>query len=399
MNAFKIDLDGKGPAIGHITFTVTEPVLSLSQQVEVAGRLFWVSACVLPGMDAHGTVEKQCQDMCFFETDGRTLICGEFDGHGTNGRDVARFCSKSVKQLYQSSGDKLRENPLGFLETVTKKVDADLKLSDNGVDASGSGTTEVLLLLIDDTIYIAGVGDSRGILGSLDPPQEPPAIPRPLRGEEKANMDIIKNRRVVNVNSAVKSVQLTKDQKPEDPEELIRIFRCGGRVYRQEDELHNKIGPYRVWKPNTKGPGLAMSRSIGDTVGTDLGVISDPILTEYHVNWDSDLFMFCASDGVWDVMENEDVVRFIERYRYACVRGTGAGGGAGVNCGNATIAQMICEEARTRWYTILEKEEVTIDDISCVVVEFNDAQSDSPSPRKATRLTEDSSPSKDSRLK
>ena len=163
------------------------------------------------------------------------------------------------------------------------------------------------------------------------------------------------------------------------------------------DEKGNKVGPYRVWKPNTNGPGIAMSRSIGDMVGTDLGVISDPVLTEYTMNWDSDLFMICASDGIWDVMDNDEVVRFLERYRYDCVRGTSVPPqGEPVNCANATIAQMICEEARTRWFTIVEKEEVFVDDISCVVVEFRDLGGEadatssiplSSSPRKGPKDT------------
>lgn len=140
MEALKQTTDGRPPYIAQITFPVTEAMLSTSKQLQVAGREFWVSACVLPGMDPHMTNEKQCQDMCFFDTDGTSLMCGEFDGHGTNGRSVAHFCAKNVDQMYQSSGGKFSDDPPAFLETVTKKVDADLKLSTNGVDISGSGS-------------------------------------------------------------------------------------------------------------------------------------------------------------------------------------------------------------------------------------------------------------------
>ena len=206
-------------------------------------------------------------------------------------------------------------------------------------------------------------------------------MPRPLRGEGKTNVETHRSKRALAATCPVQPVQLTRDQKPEDTEELIRIFRCGGHVKQLVDEKGNKIGPYRVWKPNTNGPGIAMSRSIGDTIGTDLGVISDPVLTEYSMNWEADLFMICASDGIWDVMDNEDVVRYLEKYRLHCVRGTASVvGGEPVKCRNATIAQMICEEARARWYSIIEKEEVLIDDISCVVVEFRDEPGDLPDP-------------------
>lgn len=219
---------------------------------------------------------------------------------------------------------------------------------------------------------VASVGDSRAILGSTRDIEEPPAVPRPLRGETKTHIENIQRKRVIPIETPLYSIQLTKDQKPEDPEELVRIFKAGGRVQQQVDEQGRKIGPYRVWKPNTNGPGIAMSRSIGDNVGTDIGVISEPILTQYTVNWGTDLFMVAASDGVWDVMENIEVAKFVERYRSSCSHGDPSNPSSfPVNCSNATIAQLLCEEARTRWFCIVEQEEVFIDDISCVIAEFH----------------------------
>lgn len=229
------------------------------------------------------------------------------------------------------------------------------------------------MLLLGNYVYIAGIGDSRGVLGSVAPPEDPPALPRVLRGEAKEMMDVIHKQRAIKLETPVKPVQLTKDQKPEDPEELIRIFRNGGRVMRLPDETGKPAGPYRVFKPNTNGPGLAMSRSLGDTTGTDLGVIPNPVMTRHTMNWDGDLFMICASDGVWDVMENDEVVAYLEMYRHAAQRNvTAPVSGLPVSCTTATVAQMICEEARSRWFAILEREEVLIDDISCAVVEFRD---------------------------
>ena len=69
-------------------------------------------------------------------------------------------------------------------------------------------------------------------------------------------------------------VQLTKDQKPEDPEETQRIVKAGGRVDKLTDEAGNPVGPYRVWRAHHNTPGLAMSRSIGDRIGKSLGVIA-----------------------------------------------------------------------------------------------------------------------------
>jgi serine/threonine protein phosphatase PrpC len=247
-----------------------------------------------------------------------------------------------------------------------------------------------MILLRENRVDIASVGDSRAVLGSTREIENPPAFPRPLRGEAKAHIESVQRKRAISMNSPIYQIQLTKDQKPEDPEELVRIFKAGGRVHQLTDEQGNKIGPYRVWKPNTNGPGIAMSRSIGDTIGSDLGVISEPIITELGLNWDTDLFMVAASDGVWDVMDNNDVVKFVEKYRSHCVKGDAPSApGYPVNCTNATIAHLLCEEARARWFYILEQEEVFIDDISCVIAELQGALK-SGIERNATTHYEDS---------
>lgn len=41
-------------------------------------------------------------------------------------------------------------------------------------------------------------------------------------------------------------------------------------------------GPYRVWQRDVDMPGLAMSRSIGDIMAKQLGVIAEPDIQFYH---------------------------------------------------------------------------------------------------------------------
>ena len=116
-----------------------------------------------------------------------------------------------------------------------------------------------------------------------------------------------------------------------------------------------------------------MARSIGDTDGKSIGVISEPIVTEYTFSLMTDHFIVLGSDGIWDVMENEEVVNFVESYRHSCLRQpmeVPIGGSVKVRPASATIAQLLCEEARVRWFTIVEKEDVMIDDISAVVLEL-----------------------------
>jgi serine/threonine protein phosphatase PrpC len=219
-----------------------------------------------------------------------------------------------------------------------------------------------------NTIHTAFVGDSRLILATT---KAFSAAEQPVRGDDKEVLDRLKRRRSVPAAMSLTSVQLTKDQKPEDPTEMERIVRMGGTVRRLMDESGHNVGPWRVWRKNGNAPGLAMSRSLGDTVGSEIGVISEPMVSTHVLRAGYDFFLVSATDGVWDVMENQEVADYVEAYRWTCrkeVNGLEAIDKARPD--NSTIAQLLCEEARVRWLTIVEEEDVLIDDISCVVVEL-----------------------------
>ena len=184
----------------------------------------------------------------------------------------------------------------------------------SGIDILYSGSTGVLVAIVGSSIYSASVGDSRAVIGTTSPPQVLPA-PQANLGEERKVLEEVKMRRGSKTNPLIQPVQLTKDQKPEDPEEFERILKSGGRVQRLFDSNGTRIGPYRVWESSSNAPGLAMSRSIGDAIGKKIGVIATPILSKYDLNTEADLFIVLASDGVWDVMDNEDVVNFLDCFR------------------------------------------------------------------------------------
>ncbi|KAJ0685394.1 putative protein-serine/threonine phosphatase [Helianthus annuus] len=88
--------------------------------------------------------------------------------------------------------------------------------------------------------------------------------------------------------------------------EAERIVECNGRVFCLEDEP----GVHRVWLPNEESPGLAMSRAFGDYCIKNFGLISVPQVIQRHITT-QDRFMVLASDGVWDVISNEEAVEIV----------------------------------------------------------------------------------------
>lgn len=144
------------------------------------------------------------------------------------------------------------------------------------VDCFCSGTTTVTVLKQGQHLVIANVGDSRAILATKDE------------------------------NEVLKAIQLTVDLKPNLPKEAERIRQCRGRVF----ALHDEPEVPRVWLPFDDSPGLAMARAFGDFCLKDYGVIAVPELS-YRLLTDKDQFIVLATDGIWDVLSNEEVVHVI----------------------------------------------------------------------------------------
>ena len=96
---------------------------------------------------------------------------------------------------------------------------------------------------------------------------------------------------------------------------------------------------------------LAVSRAIGDTQFHPY-VTCDPEFMSREIDPKEDLFLVLASDGLFDVMSNEDVSRFVFRkYVQMCSLGVGAtvksAGKRNQTYSKqfAFLARQLCEEA------------------------------------------------------
>ena len=155
------------------------------------------------------------------------------------------------------------------------------------------------------------------------------------------------------INGEWKNIDLTQDQKPDNPEEKERIIKKGGRVESYKDENGNDFGPKRVWLRDADFPGLAMSRSFGDEVAASVGTISEPEIKYFDITED-DKFIILASDGIWEFISSQECVNIIKDYYLkkdlkGCLK-------------------YLLNESSKRWI----KEEEVIDDITAVLIFFED---------------------------
>jgi serine/threonine protein phosphatase PrpC len=348
--------NSSGKITSHKKMRLSLPSPSSQSFSEVnSSRPFKISACTLPGLLTTGE-DKPCQDSFFFTTYQDMLLCAVFDGHGPVGESVSSEASSFISNYFKSNAESFQSDPKEFLSKMLEACDKSLLESSLDIDFSGS--TAAILLLCQDSIHTAGLGDSRAILATL--------------AEMSFALPAQKNKycRTWPVSRVLKPIPLTVDQKPNHSEEFLRIRKAGGRVERVRDICGNQIGPFRVWLQGQDYPGLAMSRSLGDRVGKSVGVISTPVyhyFTRYH---QSDQFIVIASDGVWDVFENMEVVNFVEWFKDKSQEES-FDFKYPARCDNSNVSRLLCEEARLRWFGLVEMEDIHIDDITCVVIDFS----------------------------
>ncbi|CAL9748109.1 unnamed protein product [Musa acuminata subsp. burmannicoides] len=288
----------------------------------VPGRMFLngtsEAACLYTQQGRKGTNQDAMIVWENFSLTKDTIFCGVFDGHGPSGHMVSKKVRDSLplklstqwraslnshespdpngsisgsmnseetasmsiddecgESLEVDENEKLPEMYLplkqSFLKSF-KSMDKELKFHPT-IDCFCSGTTAVTVVKQGQDLVIGNIGDSRAIMGTRD---------------KENNLT---------------AVQLTVDLKPNLPREAARIQQCKGRVFALQDEPEVA----RVWLPNNDSPGLAMARAFGDFCLKDYGLISVPEISYRHLT-EKDDFIVLATDGVWDVLSNKEVV-------------------------------------------------------------------------------------------
>eukprot|EP00300_Choanocystis_sp_HF-7_P033235 c45539_g1_i1.p1 GENE.c45539_g1_i1~~c45539_g1_i1.p1 ORF type:complete len:373 (-),score=65.46 c45539_g1_i1:99-1217(-) len=303
---------GQQPSMENLPPTVTKVIQRYLDDHGVLMDTFCMSCAGTYAPDAY----KENQDDFFVHEQictGGSLFC-VMDGHGVAGRQASTFVNKSLSASLCNT-ERLAEDPQKVLRAAFNK--AQRELQNSRVDCSCSGTTCVVAYMQGRRVLCANAGDSRCIIGY----------------RLKKNV----------------TIEVSHDHKPDNPEEKKRIVQAGGRVEPMRGPMHDFIGPHRVWVGKEMFPGLAMSRSIGDSIAQSVGVTSNPDFDEHEINFEDSPVMILASDGVWEFITSEEAVQLVTQYD---------------NPKSAAIA--LCQESLKRW---AEHEDVC-DDITAVVTYF-----------------------------
>lgn len=263
---------------------------------------------------------------------GRTsdvkLFC-VLDGHGEHGHLVSRRCREQFPSFIRSSGPDV--------DRAFNMMQNDLNASD--IDCKCSGATCVMARIAGGRLSVFNCGDSRAVLGRRNP------------------------------NGSVSAHALSSDHKPDRPEERKRILSCGGHLGCRQVLVNQPggrgpvsmpVGPCRVWYQHRgETLGLAMSRSLGDSIVHKSGVSAEPEVLE-HALGEADEFLLLATDGVWDVVDNNHAVQMVHSFVAR----------SPAHWSPLEAANSVVKFARGRW----EKLSPMIDDITCIVVKLQQHQ-------------------------
>ena len=241
-----------------------------------------------------------------------------FDGHG--GKDVASFLSINLHHFlideinninFGTNGEENISNIIESIKSAFMKIDQNILANENFTNDVGSTATLIFIYYnnlnenilnnnndngnknVERTLICANIGDSNGYLIT------------------KSNIS-----------------QITKPHKCEDTSEVQRIKGTGGIVF--QGRIFGK---------------LILTRTLGDKEMKKYGVIPVPDFYTKKIEKD-DLFVIIASDGIWDVINEEELYKM----------------------GNE---KELSSEIFSKKIMDLAKERDTRDNSSCIVIKLN----------------------------
>mmetsp|Transcript_78298 Transcript_78298/g.137919 ORF Transcript_78298/g.137919 Transcript_78298/m.137919 type:complete len:736 (+) Transcript_78298:221-2428(+) len=208
------------------------------------------------------------QDNFFIHHVGAVTMYGVADGHGPFGHLVSLRLVQTLPYFLTNSEHFGKDWALALKHAfLSAQQDLETFCGQQNINIEASGAAGSVLVLEEQTVHIAFIGDARIMLASWN--------------KRDSRM-----------------IHCTKDHKPGDPEEKARLEAAGSEV-RELDP-----GNHRIYLPGSNFPGLTMSRAFGDTACA--GVLREPEYEKFLMQPTDQWYAVVASDGVWEFLEGSE---------------------------------------------------------------------------------------------
>ena len=180
-------------------------------------------------------------------------LFGIFDGHG--GGHVAEYLKNNFSEILTKI---ITENPnkeySEIIKIAIQTIDKDLETKDNVKECGSTGT---IILIDNDIIYCANVGDSKCFY--IDDKE---------------------------------AIQITEDHNCKNKNEVEAVRKKGVKVF-----------DGRVYGC------LSLTRTFGDTDYKEFHISCEPYITKKSINQDNIKYIVIASDGIWDIVNDKTLFK------------------------------------------------------------------------------------------
>ena len=228
-------------------------------------------------------VQKCNQDrITLLNIPSTTFSMAVCDGHGKQGEKISQFVIDYLTNNITSIDfTKNKADISSSLVNLFKSCQLELT-NNKAISRKQSGTTVTCAFIINNKVILANIGDSRC---------------------------------VVYDNSKCKFIFKTKAHTLSVPEEKERILQCPNAEVTAiiDSESGKAVGPERIFTKGKNGPGIMMTRSIGDVEAHALGVTDEADVDEVELN-EGEYAVIAASDGLWDKVSDEEVCEVVRNY-------------------------------------------------------------------------------------
>ena len=239
-----------------------QEIISKNESVEYSmenqsGVIVDYAYCEAPNSEYRDYMEDRGKAIENLNNDPNKALFCIFDGHG--GKEVSQYLQDNfhiyLKQMLPF------KRPFEDITNLFRLLDEKIKLLN--VPEVGSTATIVYIEKINNKriLYCANVGDSRCVLV---------------------------NRKGI--------MRMSHEDRVDDKKEYERVIRQGGVIFNE-----------RIYGT------LMLTRSFGDWGVKKYGVVVEPHIIKIELNED-DLYLLIASDGLWDVIKDEECKGFTEIY-------------------------------------------------------------------------------------
>ena len=229
-------------------------------------------------IDSEMVMEDKSKSIENFNNDKNQMVFEIFDGHG--GDEISTYLQNNLAQIYKQNLLLNKGNIILSLKNAFRDADDEMR---NQLNIDGLGSTGTLVHIKwesenDLVVYSANVGDSR-----------------------------------VSLISPEHIIRLSYDHRTTDEKERKRILESGLEII--DERINGTLMLTRIFG-NYEYKNINENEEDENDADNNKGLICEPFISKINIDLNiENQFLILASDGIWDIITEEEIQQIIQKYQ------------------------------------------------------------------------------------